>query len=323
MQRKKRISFIQKLEKERKSKVIVYITSDRVPRQFCSADIASDVLPLFYAHLKEIGKVKKISLCIRSLGGKLDAPWPLVNIIREYCQELEVIVLTKAMSAATLIALGANKIVMTPLSQLSPIDPKKDIITKDGKNIPLEVEDIISFINLAKERISIKEQIPLSEILKSLVADVPTYQLGSVHRTHSLIRRISLSLLNLHLKEKERIESIVEHLTEKLFSHQHFINRKEAKELIGFGNIIEYAEKELEALIDTIDNNYSNELEMTKPLEPLKVLGKKNEIDYKSKRAIIESVSKINTFESHLQMTKIPTVPKPQINVNVTFQGWL
>src|SRR3989338_787657 len=326
MQRQERITLLQKLEEERKSKVIVYITSDRQPPQLCSASIALDVLPLFYSQLKVMGKAKKISLCIKSAGGNLDTPWPLVNLIREYCDELEVIVLDKALSAATLLALGANKIIMGPFSQLSPVDPLGEYVTKDGKKITLEVEDIIGFISLAKEKIGIKEQSALSEILKSLVGDVPTYILGSVNRTHSLIRRISENLLRLHLKGKNKgkqVRSIVTHLTERLYFHNHFVNRKEAKEIIGFAEMIEYASKDLEDLINDITILYNDTLEITKPFEPLKILGEKDKIDYISRRALIESTNKTNIFESHLQMVKIPVQPLPQVSMNITYQGWL
>ncbi|KHE93094.1 MAG: ATP-dependent Clp protease proteolytic subunit [Candidatus Scalindua rubra] len=326
MQKAERVFHLNKIEEERNSKVIVYITSDRQPLQFCSGVIATDILTLFYTHLKKIGKADKISLCIRSSGGNLDAPWPLVNLIREYCKEFEIIVLSKALSAGTLIALGANKIVMTPIAQLSPIDPKKNIVNKSEKQIGLEVEDVISFINLAKEKIGLTEQTCLSEILKSLVNDVPTYALGSVNRTHSLIRSLSSNLLMLHLKDGEEGEKqkniIVEYLTEKLFSHLHLINRKEAKETVGFGDIIEYADNELEILINNVDDTYSQELELTEPFIPLKVLGENATTSYTSKRAILESIEITNTFVSELEITKIQTEPEPQVNVKVKFQGW-
>lgn len=327
MQKEERVSLLEKIEKERNSKVIVYITSDRLPLQFCSGVIATDILPLLYTHLKKIGKVEKISLCIRSSGGRLDTPWPLVNLIREYCEEFEIIVISKALSAATLIALGANKIIMTPIGQLSPVDPKKNITNKSEKQIGLEVEDIISFIDLAKKKIGITEQISLSEILKSLVSDVPTYALGSVNRTHSLIRRISSNLLMLHLNNdeagKKQKNTIVEYLTEKLFSHLHLINRKEAKETVGFGDIIEYANEELENLIDKVDDTYSKKLEITEPFAPLKILGEKDIINYTSQRAILESIDVTNTFVAELEITKIRTEPEPQINIKVKFEGWV
>lgn len=327
MQKEERVSLLEKIEKERNSKVIIYITSDRQPLQFCSGIIATDILPFLYTHLKKIGKIEKISLCIRSSGGNLDTPWPLVNLIREYCEEFEVIVFSKAMSAATLIALGANKIVMTPNAQLSPIDPKKNIINKNEKQIGLEVEDIISFIDLAKEKIGIKEQASLSEILKSLVNDVPTFALGSVNRTHSLIRRLSSNLLMLHLNDdetgKKQKDIIVEYLTEKLFSHLHLINRKEAKETVGFGDIIEYANEEFESLIDKVDDTYSKELKITEPFAPLKILGENDRINYTSQRAILECIDVTNTFVSKLEITKIRAEPVPQVDIKVEFQGWI
>ena len=44
-------------------------------------------------------------------------------MIREYCDTFSVLVPYKARSAATMIALGADEIVMSDLSELSPIDP--------------------------------------------------------------------------------------------------------------------------------------------------------------------------------------------------------
>ena len=49
--------------------------------------------------------------------------WPIVSIIREYDPAFEVLVLYRCHSAGTLVALGARRIHMAPLAELSPIDP--------------------------------------------------------------------------------------------------------------------------------------------------------------------------------------------------------
>ena len=152
---------IENLEKTRNSKVIVYITGEKPP--IFSAVIASDVLPLFKQILEKLPKDnKKISLVLNTSGGQLDTPWPLVNLIREYCKEFEVLIPEKALSAGTLISLGADKIVMLPYSHLSPIDPAAeftDVEKKQQKRI--EIEDIIGYIKFAKEKIGIKSQTTL------------------------------------------------------------------------------------------------------------------------------------------------------------------
>ena len=47
----------------------------------------------------------------------------IANMIRLFCDEFEVIVPSKAHSTATLICLGADRVVMTKQATLGPIDP--------------------------------------------------------------------------------------------------------------------------------------------------------------------------------------------------------
>ncbi len=121
--------FIKRLEDSRNSKVIVYITGDRLIRSGdqiitgLSTQVSVEVLPFFDEILKSFDETQKISLVIYTNGGLIETPWPLVSTIRQYCKEFEVIVFRKSLSAGTLIALGGDKIVMPRGSFLSPIDP--------------------------------------------------------------------------------------------------------------------------------------------------------------------------------------------------------
>src|SRR4030042_3001526 len=112
---------IKKIEEKRSSKVITYITSDR--QGPVNARVAMDIIPIISNQLRKIGKTEKIDLILYSAGGDTLVPWRLVSMIREYCDKFSVIIPYKAPSAATMITLGADEIVMTDLSELSPIDP--------------------------------------------------------------------------------------------------------------------------------------------------------------------------------------------------------
>ena len=73
-----------------------------------------------------------IGLLLNSLGGNMDAAEKLIHLLRETISpvsegrpgSLEVIVPEAAKSAATLMALGANRILMSDSSELGPIDPQ-------------------------------------------------------------------------------------------------------------------------------------------------------------------------------------------------------
>ena len=236
---------IKKIEESRGSKAITYFTSDR--QGPVNARVAMDIIPIISNQLRKIGNNDKIDLVLYSAGGDTMVPWRLVSMIREYCDNFSVLVPYKAHSAATMIALGADEIVMSDMSELSPIDPSTANVFNpvDPQNpqnrIPISVEDVMAYFDLAKNKFGIKSDEELTEIFKKFVDSNPSIHplaLGNVNRTHNLIRILAKRLLKSHkapMKEDE-IEKIVEFLTEKLYSHQYFIGRKEAKDDLGNEN---------------------------------------------------------------------------------------
>lgn len=327
-QNKVKKSLIEQLEDNRGSRVIMYFTGEKIPPQQFATQIASDALPLFKNILEGFGQdTNKISLVLNTSGGQLETPWPLVNLIREYCKTFEVIVLEKALSAGTMVALGADKIVMLPYSQLSPVDPAAGIVDSEKKQVKrLEIEDIIGFIDFAKEKIGIAEQSSLAEVMKELAKEINPTMLGSVNRTHALVRRLAKNMLGLHrqkLTEKQTKE-IVENLTQKLYSHRHLINRREAKEAVGFGNIIEFAKPETKELADKLFESCIELLEINKEFNPLKILGEDQEKTIQLSRAIVHSNKIKYNFKSTYQILKAPDPSgRQQLVVNTLNNQWL
>ena len=152
---------IKKIEKARSSRVITYITGDRQP---FATKIAGDVVPLLNGQLEQIGKVKKISLFLYTNGGDMLAPIRIVKLIRNHCDEFEVIVPYKAHSAGTLVALGADKIVMSKLGELTPVDPttghpfNPTNPANPQKLLEVSVEDLNSYLLFAKDKAGVKEE---------------------------------------------------------------------------------------------------------------------------------------------------------------------
>ena len=198
MAQQDRIRLIRDLEKLRGSRVIAYVTSDRPPP--FEAQMAMDVVRPFYAHLSALGHCSKLDVFLFSVGGDTMVPWRLANLIREYCDSFGVLIPYKAHSAATMLALGANEIVMGPLGELSPIDssvrtpfnpPNSD--QPNEPKTPISVEDVMGFFNLARERIGIADQDNLITALGHLAAKVHPLAIGSIYRSHALTRLLALT----------------------------------------------------------------------------------------------------------------------------------
>jgi hypothetical protein len=75
-----------------------------------------------------------LDLIVHSPGGSAEAAASIVRYLRKQFSEVRVIVPHAAMSAATMLALSADVIVMGKQSQLGPIDPQ--LVTAQGTTIP-------------------------------------------------------------------------------------------------------------------------------------------------------------------------------------------
>jgi hypothetical protein len=92
MAKQERLTLIDALEKARNGRLLIsYITSTRTNWE---VQIADDVVAHLYRHL-EAGKAKAekgVDLFIHSNGGSGTAPWRIVNVVREYTNNLAVLV---------------------------------------------------------------------------------------------------------------------------------------------------------------------------------------------------------------------------------------
>lgn len=336
-------SFIQQIEKLRKSRVVTYVTSDRPGP--VNARVAMDIIPVISKQLQTIGKTQSIDLFLYSAGGDTMVPWRLVSMIREYCGKFSVLVPYKAHSAATMIALGADEIVMSDLSELSPIDPSTANVfnPQDPQNpqnkIPISVEDVMAYFDLAKNKFGIKSDEQLATIFNKFVESNPQIHplaLGNVNRIHNLIRILAKRLLKSHktpIKEEE-IEKLVDYFTEKLYSHQYFIGRKEAKEDLGL-KTVQYANSALSKAMTDLYEEYKKEMDLGALWNPENELGLnavQNKKDYKI--AFIESRTLSSCFELSIEYRKQQVnmvqqtpqgpiqIPQEQVGWKVIGQGW-
>jgi Serine dehydrogenase proteinase len=86
----------------------------------------SDAAPLG-SMLDVLGDVKGIDLLLHSPGGMGEVAEKFVQMCRSCCENFRVVVPNFAKSAATMIALGADVIVMGDRSELGPTDPQYEI----------------------------------------------------------------------------------------------------------------------------------------------------------------------------------------------------
>lgn len=267
-------STIRAVERAFDASVLIYATGTRAPQNLFGAQVANDVLPILGEHLDSIGKAERLAVVLHTVGGKLDAPWPIVNLMRAHCRELFVLVPEIALSAGTLIALGAHKVFMHPHAFLSPVDPTGSW-TAEGKTQSVEIENVLGYVDFVSDRVGIRDQAALVEALKELTREVKAPMLGAVHRTRSLIERLSRNMLELHLtsiSDRSRVDKIVDMLTHSLFTHQHMIPVDEAQNAIGLGDMVEEAVGRRARAMREARGYINGTLQLREPFDPESLL---------------------------------------------------
>jgi hypothetical protein len=332
-----RIALYQEIEKRRESKLLVYVTGDRPGFE---TQIHPETLDYFIDHLDRIGKPNKISLLLYTRGGNILGAWSLVNLIRQFCSEFEVIIPAKAQSAGTLISLGANTIVMTKQATLGPIDPSLNSPLNPQNplapqnptaRVPVSVESIKGYFLLAQEDLKINNEENLKDILINLSNQVHPIVLGDVYRSKTQIQMLAKKLLSKQIDDKERIEKIIAFLCSDSGSHDYSIYRREARDELGLN--IEKPDNEFYQTIKSTFDDIKAELELNIPFDPNLVLGTQLSANYSSRRILIESLpfgthvfvsegTLVKNIQNFPQQPPMPPIQRTLIDDQRKFEGW-
>ncbi|WP_263587648.1 SDH family Clp fold serine proteinase [Sphingopyxis sp. GC21] len=304
-----RKSLLEQIEQERSSRALLYVTGDRPGME----TQISDVIDMVVDHLDTMWPANRISLILHTKGGNTAIAWQLVNLLRTFCDELEVVVPSRALSAGTLISLGANRIVMTKQAVLGPIDPSLN--SPLGPQIPgsphraaVSVEAIQGYLNVAQSELGITDANALASIWNNLSAQIHPLVLGQIYRTRQQIRDLAKRLLEHQKVELQQAEKIVSFLCSESGSHDHAINRREASEL---GLAVEKPSADFYEMLRKIEASYVEELMIRVPWNPDTQLAGNPSIDYDVPRALIESTTHgSHQFASKGTLTQL-SIPNP------------
>ncbi len=327
-----RLELYRQIERERDSSLLTYVTSDRLGME---TEIAPDVIDPFVDLLDKIGPVKRISLILHTNGGQTLAAWRLINLLRMFCDELEVFIPSKALSAGTLISIGADRIVMTKQAVLGPIDPS---ITSplnpqvdfggQATQVPVSVESVRGYLNLAREELAISDTQLLTSVLLDLSRRVHPVVLGDIFRSTEQIRFLARKLLPRQVKDESKIKSIVDFLCADSGSHDYTIDRRQALDL---GLNVEKPSHELYELVRKIHSSYTEELQLLKRFSLTEFVsdGEPGPHSYSVARGLIEgSAGKAYAYTSEGIVTRIDVdsdfspVPQTLVHDDRRFDGW-
>ena len=255
----------------RKRPIIAYVTSVR-PNLTCP--MTGDAISPIIEQIKQIPKdQKEIDFLIISNGGDPITALRIIGILRERFTRISVLLPYVAYSAATILSLGADEIIMHPFSNLGPVDPQMTVSRKNDNGVPealnFSSEDLRNFIDFIKTDVGIKNPQQLLPAISPLLSDVGSLSIGNAKRSQQLSLRLSEKMLISHMKSKKKAKDIARALNSSYYHHGYAVSRKEALEI---GLDVKYPDTILEDLLWNVWMDFSEEMKCNNSFDVIKEL---------------------------------------------------
>ena len=255
-----RKELFKKMEELRNRPLIAYVTSIR-PNM--SVQMASDAINYIIEQIQSIpADQDEVDFLIISNGGDPITAIRIIDLLRERFKKISVLTPYVAYSAATILALGADEIIMHPYSNLGPVDPQLTIAKQSDNGHPSKLnfgaEDIRNYVEFVKKDVGITDQEHLTVAFNALAKEVGPLPIGSAKRGQQLSLSASIKMLETHMEDKNKAATIAQALNTSYYHHGYAVGRSEA-EHIGL-NIVK-PDSDVENLMWAIWKDFSAEMQ--------------------------------------------------------------
>jgi hypothetical protein len=205
--------------------------------------------------LQALGPQPRITLLVKSDGGSGMAALRMVHLLRQFARRLTVLAPLNCASAATMLALGADRIGMGPLSYLTAVDTslEHELSPVDHTNqlVAVSNDEVERVIRLWKESAGRSTAVnPYQELYKYLHPLV----IGALDRASSLSLMLCREILGYHMRDRAKAERISRRLNSSYPAHQYPITSREARRL---GLNVFDLDPEVDALLQELNLIYS------------------------------------------------------------------
>jgi hypothetical protein len=190
----------------------------------------NDVIAL-YEVLGRLGHQKSLYIFLKSGGGIGEASLRLVSLLRQHCEELVALVPLECASAATMIAIGCDRVLMGPMAYLTAVDTSLSHalspLDRDNNRVSVSLDELTRVIRLWRAEQSGANENPYV----ALFQHVHPLVIGAVDRAESLSIMICKEMLAHHISDEARAERIAQTLNSKYPSHNYPILLSEARKI--------------------------------------------------------------------------------------------
>ncbi len=203
---------------------------------YTSGDIDYYKASYFLRILRKEPKIENLDLIIDSGGGDITMAVKIVNICKNYSKKFTVIVPFFAKSAATMIALSADDLILGKAGELGPIDPQVKHPALDMFFPASSIENALEFIESSSD-----------PYIKMTMADkLDPFLIGAYNRTIDEATQYLLEVPS--VKNSENKQEIIETFTKKYADHGFPITQDICRSL-NFDFSFEFNDDEIENIV--------------------------------------------------------------------------
>ena len=198
-------SIIKEIENIRKSRVLVVI---------CHQSIGFQTSMSLNKMLRKIKHLDHLDIILESGGGDIDSAYKILNLFKSYADKITIIVPSYAKSAATLIALGADELIVCKAGELGPLDPQ---VRDPQTNSFVPAHSI-------KETMSFIEEVNDPVMKLSLTDKIPALLIGAYRASGKSCKQYLDEILT--EKKIKNKDNMIKTFTEKFLSHGYPMHRE-------------------------------------------------------------------------------------------------
>ena len=231
---KKRQEILKELGNKLGAPVVAYIANTTHP---ISAMMQPDVDAVMDFVKVASRNSKEVYLILESSGGDGNVAEKLLHVFREvFTKSFSVIVPNLAKSAATMLSIGADKIIMGTNSELGPIDPQIAVTLPSGQSQYVPAKSITGTLTKIKEEIEKNEKLATMyyPVLQQIRPETIKFCEDAISFSTSFAKRW-LKEGAMKGKSKIDIEKTAGELTtgDRFNMHGSVINHQDAKDSLG------------------------------------------------------------------------------------------
>jgi Serine dehydrogenase proteinase len=245
------VNDVRELEKALGMPVILFVQDGPHTDDTFSFDVVGPTVTkaLYDSRGSDLNRGKKVALLVDSYGGLARSAFEIANLLRKYCGGFTAIIPRHAKSAATLLILGAERLIMSEFAELGPLDMQVEVPDREERMSVLDEAqaldrlnafamnaiDEVMFLLLKRTGMKVATLLPhvrelVTGMMRPLFESVDVVRLTQVSRILKVTEEYAIRLLMPRFPE-DSAKEIASKLAENYPEHGFIIYREEAQEI--------------------------------------------------------------------------------------------